>query len=83
LASRAGCTQEIIPSIIVADKASISPVTKKEVAATQVKTTEWDMAFGGTLTCFISGNNGADAANYGVESNAIVVLQSLKNLLIR
>jgi hypothetical protein len=45
--------------------------TKKEVAATQVKTTEWDMAFGGTLTCFISGNSGADAANYGVESNAV------------
>lgn len=45
--------------------------TKKEVAATQGKTADWDMAFGGSLTCFISGNNGADAANYGVESTAV------------
>lgn len=45
--------------------------TKKEVAGTQVKTADWDMAFGGMLTSFISGNNGADATNYGAGSNAV------------
>lgn len=45
--------------------------TKKEVAATQVATTEWDMAFGGSLTSFISANNSADPANYGVGSTAV------------
>lgn len=45
--------------------------TKKEIAATQVKTTEWDMAFGGMLTSFISGNNSAEATNYGAGSNAV------------
>ena len=45
--------------------------TKKEVSDTQVQTTEWDMAFGGTLTCFISANNSADEGNYGLGSKAI------------
>ncbi len=45
--------------------------TKKEVAATQVKTTEWDLAFGGMLTSFLSGNNSTDDANYGTGSHAI------------
>lgn len=45
--------------------------TKKEVAATQVKTAEWDMAFGGMLTSFVSGNNGAESTNYGTGSTAV------------
>lgn len=45
--------------------------TKKEVAASQVKTTEWDMAFGGMLTSFVSGNNSAEATNYGAGSTGV------------
>lgn len=44
--------------------------TKKEVAATQVKSTDWDLAFGGSMVCALSGNNGTDEANYGVGSSA-------------
>lgn len=54
-----------------ATKIYFSFKTKKEVEATQVKTMEWDMAFGGMMTSLISGNNSVDAANYGVGSNAI------------
>lgn len=44
---------------------------KKEVAASQAKTNDWDMAFGGLLASFVSGNNGADAVNYGTGGTAV------------
>ncbi|MFA4866852.1 MAG: HmuY family protein [Pedobacter sp.] len=44
--------------------------TKKEIAESQVKSADWDLAFGGTMTCMLSGNNGNDEANYGVGSTA-------------
>jgi hypothetical protein len=52
--------------------------TKKEVVATKVKSTDWDLAFGGSMVCALSGNNGTDEANFGIGSGAkggILVLE--------
>src|SRR5688572_24632838 len=39
--------------------------SKKEIAAAYAKTRQWDIAFGGLYNSFLSGNNGANGANYG------------------
>lgn len=40
--------------------------TKNEVTAEQVKSTNWDLAFGGFSVSYMSGNNGTDPVNYGI-----------------
>lgn len=70
--------ENFVPAIEGAKTFYFNFETSKEVVATQVKSTDWDLAFGGTMTCVLSGNNGADEANYGVGSDAkggILVLE--------
>ncbi|RZF61353.1 HmuY family protein [Sphingobacterium corticibacterium] len=43
----------------------------KSITQDAVKSSKWDLAFGGMFTSFLSGNNGTDEGNRGVGSNAI------------
>lgn len=60
--------ENLAPAIVGAKSFYFNFETKQEVAAEQVKSTSWDMAFGGMSASMISGNNGADEGNYGFES---------------
>lgn len=42
----------------------------KAIPQSEVSSAKWDIAFGGTFTSFLSGNNGADEKNYGAGTNA-------------
>lgn len=43
----------------------------KGVDEKYLKTSQWDMAFGGLYNSFISGNYGSDVLNYGTGNNAV------------
>lgn len=43
----------------------------KTIPQGEVSSAKWDIAFGGTSTSFLSGNNGAEEYNYGAGSGAI------------
>ena len=45
--------------------------SKSEVSAASEKTAGWDLAFGGSFVSYMSGNYGADAANYGAGNNTL------------
>lgn len=48
-----------------------SLLDNKEVGSEYRKTTRWDLAFSGLYSSFMSGNNGANAGNFGTGTSAI------------
>ena len=54
------------------DKSTLyySLADNKEVTADYRKTNRWDVAFSGLYSSFMSGNNGADAGNFGAGTDA-------------
>ncbi len=57
--------ENLAPAVTGAKTMYFNLETKNEVTAEQVKSTSWDLAFGGFSVSYMSGNNGADPVNYG------------------